>query len=80
MNNNKNKEDSELDDLIDQIDDPFAPDTNYDNLSTHTCDTCGARLTVQEFELNEDTCEDCMWEQTSGLSEFPDDEEIDDDE
>lgn len=39
----------------------------YDNLSSESCDSCGARLTKEEFEEFEDTCAECVFIQTNGL-------------
>lgn len=49
-------------------DDPFPPQPELvDSLSAFNCSACGVRLTVNEWQEYEDTCEECMHEQTSGL-------------
>jgi hypothetical protein len=47
----------------------------YDNLSTHHCSQCGARLRKDEFEDFEDECTDCIYENTAGLVDDVDYEE-----
>ena len=44
-----------------------------DNMSHIACYKCGNRLTVSEEEENTDTCEDCLYDDTSGLSDLMDD-------
>ena len=70
--NTKDISDKELDKLISEFDEYPEP---VDNLSTHVCDSCGARLTVPEFEEYESFCEDCMYQDTSGLIDDVDLEE-----
>lgn len=48
-----------------------------DNLSQHSCSACGARLTKAEWEEYEDTCTQCMWEDTSGIIDDNPEEELD---
>lgn len=47
------------------------PEQDYpepvDNLSTMYCAHCGARMTRVEWEEYEDSCEECVWNDTSGL-------------
>ena len=49
----------------------------FDNLSKAYCDVCGARLTVNEYEEWESFCEECMFEETSGLIDDVVEEELD---
>ena len=63
----------ELDKIILDLEDEYLEPV--DNLSSHVCDSCGARLTVPEFEEYESFCEDCMYQDTSGLIDDVDLEE-----
>ncbi len=38
-----------------------------DNLSEVNCQGCGTRLTQQEWQVCEDTCETCLHADTAGL-------------
>ena len=47
----------------------------YDNLSEAQCVCCGVRLTKSEWHEFEDACEECTWENTSGIiDDIPEDE------
>lgn len=59
----KEKEELEYIDYEDNEEDSI----NYDSLSTFYCGTCGKRLTLDEYEECEDTCNECLWDETSGL-------------
>jgi hypothetical protein len=50
-------------------------DKEYDNLSVHNCSHCGVRLRKDEFEDYEDTCTDCIYNDTAGLIDDVDYEE-----
>lgn len=65
----KNKEEEYINiekDLLLHNPDPNPPEV-VDNLSAFNCTSCGVRLTVNEWQEFEDTCEECMYEQTSGI-------------
>lgn len=70
--------DKQIDDLIKEVEDLIEEqevEKVYDNVSQVNCDSCGARLTVDEWQDNESVCTDCLWEQTSGIvTDNPEDE------
>ena len=64
---NKEKEYTDIEATLGNLDN--AEDDSYlpDSLSPAICSCCGNRLSVDEWEEFEDTCEECMWNETSGL-------------
>lgn len=72
---NKEKEYTNVEKDLEEIVEEYE-EQEYDNLSTHNCSHCGARLTVQEWEEMEDECSECAWTNTSGIIDDNVDEEL----
>jgi hypothetical protein len=73
---NYNLTDKELEELMNQQD--YAEDKDFDyweerdtcdRYSIHNCSHCGARLTIDEWEEFEDTCEECLFSQVPMLDD-----------
>lgn len=62
-----------------QEDEDIDENETYDNLSSHSCISCGARLTKAEHEEFEDQCHDCIWAETYGIIDDNPNEEVDPD-
>ena len=64
---NKEKEYTDIEATLGNLDN--AEDDSYlpDSLSPAICDCCGARLSIDEWEEFESMCEECTWESTSGM-------------
>jgi len=69
-----------LEDEYNKLEKELEEDEKYwdriDSLSDKSCDHCGARLTVDEWEEYEDTCTDCIWEQCQGIIDDEPTEEL----
>ncbi len=55
----------EIEDILNYIEEEL-PEV-FDNLTEHSCISCGARLNIHEHEEFEDQCSDCVWQETGGL-------------
>ena len=76
------KKEEELDKLYTEIESELPesdPVETVDSISQFNCVQCGTRLSVVEWQDFEDTCEECMFADTSGLIDDTDGElEFDD--
>lgn len=73
MNNNE-KEYNQLEKDLEE--DNESEDVCHDSLSPAVCDCCGKRLLMDEWEEFESMCEECTWENTSGILDDNPEEEM----
>lgn len=67
----KNKLEEEYKQLESELEEPTSNEV-IDNLSEFCCSQCGAKLTKQEWYDFEDTCSECLYLDTAGLSDIED--------
>lgn len=49
---------------------------DWDQLSSHCCSQCGARMTKSEYEEFEGECGECVYEDTAGLIDDDPEQEL----
>ena len=65
-----NKKEEELEKLYKEIEAELpedSPPEPVDSISQFNCTQCGNRLSTTEYQDFEDTCEECVFADTSGL-------------
>jgi len=71
-NNDKEKEYEQLEKDLEELAEDILPDS----ISEHNCEECGTRLYTREEEQFSGLCEECAWNQTSGLIDDDEEEEL----
>lgn len=68
----KDKEYRELEKQLEDKEEEILPDS----ISNCNCEMCGNRMTTEEVEAFETTCEECTWNDTSGLIDDEEEREL----